>query len=484
MAKKLYEESNIKEIGNALRRKLGNTVVKDVRVYAYSDAANASGHDNCPLTSSRPTVSDTYRKCFHVPGAAKFVIVMTTAESAAGYFYAGYINTSDPTNNFPDGYTTTNVYSNKYKETIVLEGSEYLSFKLSANSDSDYGKSGYFCQIVAFDANGNAIDFNSGTTSLVTMEVKNTFKTADMGSAVDSITTGSGTESTFTTKDITENGTYNASTDDGVDGYSSVSVNVVPPVAEKTFTENGVYYATNDEVYGYNKVTVNVGFTPNLQSKTVYIENNGDTTITCDDGYDGLGTVTARVNVDTSGGTAGSTIVGSLLEERPVVYEKTPGTNIDVIGQDTVSFSTVSSKRNSTSSRAWYPTGVAVGDDIYDHLTSSSFSSSTVYGCGGYYMGTSTKPSKDSFLKWGGGYGTGTKYIVYKYNTASSGNYNDTLGNLVLYDRNGICLFVGSWEDGLAALNNKEINISNGVFFCTDKVLMSTSNSTISINFA
>lgn len=59
----------------------------------------------------------------------------------------------------------------------------------------------------------------------------------------------SGGSSTLVTKTITENGTYNASSDNA-DGYSSVEVNVsgsggITPTGSQTFTSNGTYDVTN-----------------------------------------------------------------------------------------------------------------------------------------------------------------------------------------------------------------------------------------------
>lgn len=56
-------------------------------------------------------------------------------------------------------------------------------------------------------------------------------------------------------REIDDNGTYNAA-DDGLKGYSSVTVYL--PLAEKTITENGTYEASSDDVKGYSKVVVDI----------------------------------------------------------------------------------------------------------------------------------------------------------------------------------------------------------------------------------
>ena len=58
------------------------------------------------------------------------------------------------------------------------------------------------------------------------------------------------------TKSITANGTYQAS-DDSLDGYSEVTVNVpIPTMTSATFTQNGTYTASANT--GWNSITVNV----------------------------------------------------------------------------------------------------------------------------------------------------------------------------------------------------------------------------------
>lgn len=59
----------------------------------------------------------------------------------------------------------------------------------------------------------------------------------------------------FVPKTFTANGTYSASAD-GADGYNPVTVDVQPPLEEKTVTENGE--VTPTWAYGLSKVTVKV----------------------------------------------------------------------------------------------------------------------------------------------------------------------------------------------------------------------------------
>lgn len=174
-----------------------------------------------------------------------------------------------------------------------------------------------------FEAIYNAILAKGGTTTHNDRD--------DYANAIMALNTYS---PTLITKQITENGTYDAS-DDNADGYSEVTVdidiptlqsnknvnvssngttvvtpdsgndaleqvtintNVTPNLQQKTATTNGD--VTPDSGYdGLSKVTVNVQHTPNNQNKTVNISSNGTTQVTSDQGYDGLGTVTINANV-------------------------------------------------------------------------------------------------------------------------------------------------------------------------------------------
>lgn len=100
-------------------------------------------------------------------------------------------------------------------------------------------------------------------------------------------------EPSLQTKSISSNGTVKP--DEGYEGFSEVTVNVQPKLQEKTATANGAI--TPDETYyGLSKVTVNVPPTiPKLQAKTA--TENGE--VTPDSGYDGLSKVTVNVPATT-----------------------------------------------------------------------------------------------------------------------------------------------------------------------------------------
>ena len=83
---------------------------------------------------------------------------------------------------------------------------------------------------------------------------------------------GGGDAPVLISKNITENGTYSAASDEA-DGYSSVTVGVQPNVGTKSITANGTYAASSDSLDGYSSVTVDVSAGTdlfNLASQTTF----------------------------------------------------------------------------------------------------------------------------------------------------------------------------------------------------------------------
>lgn len=95
-----------------------------------------------------------------------------------------------------------------------------------------------------------------------------------------------GPTATLGTKNITENGTYNASSDD-LDGYSQVNVDVPEPEGSVSlsYTQNGLYENVDVEQYATADITVNVPtvVTPTQQKEVIATTNQLN--VTPDGGY-------------------------------------------------------------------------------------------------------------------------------------------------------------------------------------------------------
>ena len=97
---------------------------------------------------------------------------------------------------------------------------------------------------------------------------------------------------------VTDNGTYIPST--GVDGFNPVNVDVQPNLQTKSveITANGQSTIVADsEYYGLESVGLNVNVQPNLQTKSININENGQSTVVADSSFDGLESVDINVNV-------------------------------------------------------------------------------------------------------------------------------------------------------------------------------------------
>ena len=117
---------------------------------------------------------------------------------------------------------------------------------------------------------------------------------------------GGGGSATLINKSVSANGTYNASSDNA-DGYKKVTVDVQPDLQSKSVTiqQNGQTTVSPDQGKdGLSSVGVTVNVQPDLQSKSVTIEQNGTTTVSPDQDKDGLSGVEITVNVSGGGGSA------------------------------------------------------------------------------------------------------------------------------------------------------------------------------------
>jgi len=109
----------------------------------------------------------------------------------------------------------------------------------------------------------NASSDNADGYSKVTVDVPNTYAAGDEGKVV-----SNGALVAQTSQTVTANGTYNTTT------KNSVTVNVpssAPTLTTKTITENGTYAASSDSADGYSSVTVNVSGSadPNAVARSI-----------------------------------------------------------------------------------------------------------------------------------------------------------------------------------------------------------------------
>ena len=150
------------------------------------------------------------------------------------------------------------------------------------------------------------------------------------------LTDVSGGGAVLTTKNISENGTYNASSD-SADGYSQVTV-AVPASAVDSGTKNITANGNNQDVVGYAAVNVNVpnsyaaGDEGKVVSNGALVAQTSDT-VTANDTYDTTLINSLTVNVSGGGGssiddlaggapTGAVTITASTIEQYALAYKK------------------------------------------------------------------------------------------------------------------------------------------------------------------
>lgn len=142
------------------------------------------------------------------------------------------------------------------------------------------------------------IDTKNGLREIITAKGVPVSESDTFNSYIDKI---AAIKSDLAEVSITANGTYKAS-DQGVDGFSSVTVNVETggsggaSLGSKTITENGIYNATKEGLDGYYSVDVNVPNTGKLIDKTI---TNVGTFNPSDDGADGYSSVTVDIDPET-----------------------------------------------------------------------------------------------------------------------------------------------------------------------------------------
>lgn len=476
MAKKIYEETNIREIGNALRRKLGNTRVDVLTLKGRRHVANADDFYTIK-TSGHLDAGGTY--VYDAGKPVKWVIV-GSAYGADANVAPGWMNKVGGT--WPSGGTS---FRGKTAHEVVYEDSRYLCAKFYAFANSNTTgtiKVGYYVTIVAFDENGVEVPFVEAYEEepryydvTMPMTVDNTFKTVDMAGAIDSLSSGEGAAATFMSKEFTENGEYNASLDDGVDGYSNVTVNVVPTLVDKPITENGVYYASNDDAYGYRSVEVNVQHVPLLQEKQEFFSQSEHKLVTADEGYDGLRSVDIVVSVSAAADAVGFNM--NMDQFTSAYYSYGTMYFYDAENDRTPQYWDISNQTNKptqTSVYSWYAkSDTQVGDYIWDKLRSHNQSKYN-YTCGFYYHGTSTKPTPDTDYNWDNICNTTDQSGAVFYKTCGleviNADADKLMGDILVINKLGYVIFRGSITEAVNAINNKTIDTRDGFFFMSTEM--------------
>lgn len=171
------------------------------------------------------------------------------------------------------------------------------------------------------NTNENIINYKYENSSLNAITINNNGKniTYSLG--------GGGTYGTFDSKTITANGTYNAS-NDNLDGYDEITVNVpdinIQDTKNVTITENKTTVITPDSGYdAINKINVNV----NIEAyKTFVSDYSGFITFTDTRAY----SIKGHFNFDFDGRIVFARINNNQLLGNPDPISFTSGTEVTV----------------------------------------------------------------------------------------------------------------------------------------------------------
>ena len=107
-----------------------------------------------------------------------------------------------------------------------------------------------------------------------------------------------------------------------------------------------------------------------------------------------------------------------------------------------------------------------VGSRNYDSYNSGFKSTATSDDIGKSifnYLTTYTQEYR--YGPWSHVESNGIKQILLKYNSCSLTSGTDVNESITMVDKNGIILFVGTWSEAKTALNNKSIDMTNGIAF-------------------
>lgn len=187
-----------------------------------------------------------------------------------------------------------------------------------------------------------------------------------------------------------------------------------------------------------------VEYNDNGQLKTL-IDLTADT-VTADKLAKGYTAHDMSGNIITGTMESGNSLIPWDISKFGVYYSNlNDGTNSSLYGDS--SYSVVGSYRNDS-----YNTGVkstATSDDIGKSIFN--------------YLTTYTQEYR--YGPWSHVESNGIKKILLKYNSCSLNHGTDVNESITMVDKNGIILFVGTWSEAKTALNNKSIDMTNGIAF-------------------
>ena len=151
-------------------------------------------------------------------------------------------------------------------------------------------------------------------------------------------------------------------------------------------------------------------------------------------------------NIITGTMESGNSLIPWDISKFGVYYSNlNDGTNSSLYGDS--SYSVVGSYRNDSYNTGFKSTATSddIGKSIFNYLT--TYTQEYRYGPWSYVESN------------------GIKKILLKYNSCSLTSGTDVNESITMVDKNGIILFVGTWSESKTALNNKSIDMTNGIAF-------------------
>ena len=191
MADKLYsiKESTLTDIGDALRRRHGETEVVVITenilvpVTAISKTPAATGHDSVGyVTGSRYNAYNVVE----IKPASSLKIIVTSIRD-------GYIDQIKMAEGIHDATTfptstAINLMSKATRKEYIIN-SNAVTIYADLTPTNNYER-GYYAEIIGLDENGNELPVDTFIEAEVEKEVKNTYKSSEIAQAIDNIDVG------------------------------------------------------------------------------------------------------------------------------------------------------------------------------------------------------------------------------------------------------------------------------------------------------